>query len=293
MSAHPPSFFVLPEGASFRVDEPVAWCLEHARHPLLEPARRRLLLSDCRTDPDRVLNVVLRRCGLNLATVLPGRVVVHHWTQLVDLRPFFKEHALARPEVQVALVRRKNGLVTLLPADDFLSGTRFAPAFPFDAYRERWDRRHECQSDDHAPAPWSWSSYSWEGVEAGRIPWAALKSAWRREPAPDCPNCGGTLAVWRFDWRRASWLSSTRTEVLRCCFPCRRSFEESLHGDPWPWLARTLGPEVLPSWHDGGFGKADLRPRWAAVRDRPPQGEGRKSGRREEVMTENSDDHRG
>jgi len=263
MSERPRPLFVLPSGNSFAVEDPVAFCLENARHPLLYPARERLLLSDAHTDPDRVLNVVLHRCGLNLAVVSPGRVAVHHWTQLADLRRLLKEHRLAGPGVQVALVRRKSGLITLLPAEEFLVGVRPAPAFPWDAYRERWERRHDRDPDDGAPAPCSGSSYSWEGIAEGRTPWAALKSVWRRDRAPDCPNnCDVPLAVLRFDWRRSGWLSGTRAVVARCCFVCRRVAEEERRGDLWPWLVEVLDADVLPCRHDGGFGVTDLRPCW-------------------------------
>jgi hypothetical protein len=264
MSQRPRSFFVFPSGNSFPVDDPVAFCREHVGHPLLDNARQRLLRCDTRTDPDRVLNVVLRRCGLKLAVVSPGRVVVHHWTQPADLRPFLKEHRLARPDVEVALVRRKSGLVTLQPGDHFLYGSRLAPGFPWDAYRERWERRQDHDPTDRAPAPESQSSYSWEGVEPGRIPWAALKSVWRRERAPDCPNCDVSLATWSFDERRSGWLSGTRAVIAHCCFLCRRGVEEECQGDLWPWLLKVLDADVLPARHDGGFGVTDLRPRWPA-----------------------------
>jgi hypothetical protein len=89
-------FLHVSGGDSFPVDDPVTWCLENARAPLLERARQRRLLCDARTDPQRALNVVYRRCGLNLARVRPGRLVVHGWTALADLRPFCnrrKDHA--------------------------------------------------------------------------------------------------------------------------------------------------------------------------------------------------------
>lgn len=262
MSERPHTFFLFPSGNCFPVADPVAFCLENARHPLLYPARERLLLSDARTDPDRVLNVVLRRCGLNMAVVSPGRVVVHHWTQLADLRPFFKEHRLASPEVQAALVRRKSGLVTIQPGDDFLYGERLGEAFPWAEYQGRWEGRHEKQADDRAAAPRGWCHYRWAGVVEGRIPWGSLLCIWRREKPHDCPNCNTPLAVWSFDYQR-SGLFNMYGHVLRCCFHCLRSFEERA-GDLWPWLLSLLAPDLLPAWHDDGLRKTDLRPRWPA-----------------------------
>ena len=86
------------------VADPVVWSLENARQPLLEAARERLLTLDAHSDPERIVNVVLRRCGLNLVEIeSPERVVVHYWTEMADLRLLFKEQQLARPEVQVRM----------------------------------------------------------------------------------------------------------------------------------------------------------------------------------------------
>jgi hypothetical protein len=263
MAEHPRSYFIHAHtGDSFPVDDPVAWCLGHARDPLLERARERLLTPEARTDPQRVLNVALRRCGLNLAEVRPGHVVVHHWTRLADIRPFCKRHRLAHGDVQVATVRHKNGVVTVQPGDDFLYGDRVGAGFPWEAYRQRWERRHEPHPDDWRPSPWARSRYSWVGVEEGRIPWAVLKAAWRRDASPACPNCDTALLTWSFDWRRRG-LFNMFGHVARCCFSCRRSFEQP-SGDLWPWLVTTLDAHLLPSWHDHGFGRTDLRPRWPA-----------------------------
>jgi hypothetical protein len=258
------SFIRVAAGESFPVDDPVAWCLEHACDPLLERARDRLLQCDCRTDPQRVLNVIFRRCGLNLAEVRPDRLVVHHWTALADIRPFCKSQRLARHDVRVALVRHRNGLVTVQPGDDFLYGERLGWFFRLDAYRERWQRRHERQADDCKPSPCGRSSYSWEGLGEGRIPWSALKSIWRREErSRPCPNCELPLAAWAFSWRHRTLLSM-HGFVARCCLACRRDFVEDT-GDLWPWLAATLDADVLPAWNDDGLHRTDLRPRWPAT----------------------------
>ena len=158
--------------------------------------------------------------------------------------------------------RRKNGQITLTTGDQFLRGERIAPAFPWGQYRERWERRGERQPDDGDASPWCRSSYSWDGVAEGRIPWAALKSAWRRESAIPCPNCDTPLAAWGFTWRHRTLLSMSG-HVARCCFGCRRDFREDT-GDPWPWMAATLDADLLPVSQDDGLRKTDLRPRWPA-----------------------------
>src|SRR6516165_7718488 len=101
-------FLHTPTGECWPVDGPVAWCLKSAGQPILECARERLVTLDA-ADPQRVIRLVVRRCGLNLLEIRPGRVVVHHWGQhgRGDLRPFFKRHGLASKGVQVALIERK------------------------------------------------------------------------------------------------------------------------------------------------------------------------------------------
>ena len=146
------------------MDDPVAWALEHAREPILERARDRLLTLDA-ADPERVIRVVVRRCRLNLLELRPGRVVVHHWGQQGqgDLRPFFKQHGLARKCVQVALIDRKREVITVQPGDDFLYGGRLPPDFPVDLYRRKWQRRGREEPDDGTAAPGSWSSFCGRG----------------------------------------------------------------------------------------------------------------------------------
>lgn len=256
-------FLHAPTGDMFPAADPVVWCLENARSPLLRAARERLLQCIGCTDRDRILNVVLRRCGLNLIEFRPGRVNVQYWTQLADLHPLLKSRGLLRADVQVALVRRKNGHITMQPGDQLLRGERAGPTFPFPAYRAQWDRRHEPQADDGTAAPASWSSYSWAGVAEGMIPWCVLKAVWRKDEAA-CPNCGEPLAVRSFDRRRNSWLSSTGSWAYRVCLTCGRSFTESLGPDPWDWLVERLAPDMLPALWDGGHGRKDLRPRWPA-----------------------------
>src|SRR5262245_28037967 len=95
-------------GKSWAVDDPVAWSLENTRQPVLERARERLVTLDA-ANPQRVIRVVVRRCQLNLLELQPGQVIVHHWGQQGqgDLRPFFKQHGLARKGVRVTLIDRK------------------------------------------------------------------------------------------------------------------------------------------------------------------------------------------
>jgi hypothetical protein len=123
--------------AGWPVADPVAWCLENAHQPLLEPARDRLLVLDAQADPERIINAALRRCGLNLVEVgsLERVVIIHFWTALADPRPLFKEEQLARPEVRVAHLRRKNGAVIIQIGDNFLFGEQPWQGFQWGPYR--------------------------------------------------------------------------------------------------------------------------------------------------------------
>jgi hypothetical protein len=250
-------------GDTFPAGDPVGWCLERARTPLLAMARERLLQCVGRTDGDRILNVVLRRCDLNLIELRTDRVTVSYWTRQADLHPLLKAQGFLRPDVQVSLVRRKTGQITITPGDQFLRGEAVGSAFPFPAYRDRWARRHERQPDDATAAPASHTSYRWPGVTERKIPWIVLKAVWLAD-AVACPNCEVPLLLYRFDWRRSGFLN-THAAAWRACERCRRSFEEPLgYGDPWDWLVARLGPGLLPSSWDGGFGTRDLRSRWPA-----------------------------
>ena len=129
----PRSFWFLhaATGESWAVDDPVAWALGNARQPILERASAGLLKLTP-ADDQRIVRLVTRRCKLNLLEIGPGRVVVHYWgTQgQADLRPFFKQHRLARKGVKVALLDRKREVITPRQGDDFLFGE--AIRGPFD-----------------------------------------------------------------------------------------------------------------------------------------------------------------
>lgn len=242
------------------VVDPISWCLANAHQPLLAPARHRLLTLDARTDQERIANVVLRRCGLNLVDIWsPDRVVIHYWTALADPRPLFKEQRLARPEVQVAHLRHKTGAVLLQPGDHFLFGETPWPGFRWAQYREKWDRRAQEEADDWMPA--NRSTYSWERMSERWIPWAVLKAIWRQEDAPLCPNCDVLLILIAFRLAR-HLLSANDAYLDRACFSCRRCFRYWSWGDLWPWLVQHLEPALLPVRHHGII-TTDLRSRHA------------------------------
>lgn len=235
-------------GESWPVDDPVAWSLENARQPILERARERLVTLDT-ADPQRVIRVVVRRCHLNLIELQPGQVIVHHWGQQGqgDLRPFFKTHGLTRKGVNVTLLDRKRELTTVQTGEDFLYGERFSPFWPWRTYWRKWQRRALQEPDDWTIAPHTWSGFAWKGIEPNRIPWAALKSAWRRTTASLCLNCDQPtiLANFGFPWRG---MFNRRPLFIHVCGRCRRLFEDNSVTDVPSWMVANLDAEVLPDY---------------------------------------------
>jgi hypothetical protein len=240
-------FLHAPTGQAWAVDDPVAWALEHARRSVLERARARLVTLDA-ADPQRAIRLVVRRCKLNLLELRPGRVVVHHWGQqgIADLRPFFKQHGLAREGVQVALIDRKRELTTVQTGADFLFGERLAESFPVGVYLEKWRRRATEEPDDWTPAPCSDSNYRWEGVEQRRVPWRVLKSAWRHEDALPCPNCDRPTLLTAFGYFACGFYKRAPA-VVRICPLCRSQFVDHSPWDGPEWLRANLDGPLLPS----------------------------------------------
>jgi hypothetical protein len=247
---NPTSFWFLhtPTGESWAVDDPVAWALENALTPILERARDRLVTLDA-ADPQRVIRLIVRRCQLNLLELRPGRVVVHHCGQQGqgDLRPFFKQHSLATKSVRVALLDRKREVRTPRQGDDFLFGERLPPFWPWKIYRRKWQQRAVEEPDDWTAAPHTWSGFAWEGIEPNCIPWAALKSAWRRTTAPLCLNCDQPtlLTNFGFPW---SGMFNRRPLFIHVCGKCRRLFEDRSVRDVPRWMVANLDAEVWPDF---------------------------------------------
>jgi hypothetical protein len=247
-------FLHAPSGASWPVDDPVAWALGNARQPVLARARQRLVTLDA-ADPQRVIRLVVRRCSLNLLEVRPGRVAVHYWGQdgCADLRPFFKRHRLARRAVAVRCIDRKRERSTVRRGDEFLYGDPLPWRFPVGLYRAKWRRRGIAEADDRHAAPCSDSNYCWEGVPGRCIPWGVLKSAWRHEEAPLCRNCDGPTLVTSFGYFGCGFYKRGPV-VTRICLRCRRGFQDDGPWDGPGWLRANLDQPLLPSC-DLMFGK--------------------------------------
>jgi len=230
---------------SFQVADPVQWSLDHAHEPVLERAAESLLKLTP-SDGDRIIRLVVRRCRLNLLELHPEQVVVHHWGQhCADLRPFIKIHRLACPEVEVVLRDRKKEIVTTQTGDDFLFGDRLAAAFPLDLYLSKFNNRFSNEADDWTPAPGTRSGFAWEGVEDNRIPWVAMKSAWRRATRMICLNCNTPTILVSFGQPWTGLLNRS-PRFVHVCGACQRSFRDESVKDVPGSMAANLDAEARP-----------------------------------------------
>jgi hypothetical protein len=246
----PRSFWFLQAntGNSWPVADPVLWSLSNARQPVLERASMRLLKLTP-TDDTRIIRLVVRRCKLNLLELHSDQVVVHHWVPqgLADLRPFFKTHGLARKAVEVVVKERKRERVVLKAGDDFLYGDRLGTAFPLQLFMGKWKRRHMEEANDWTAVPETQPGYGWKGVEPNSIPWAALKSTWRRTAPFICLNCDKPTVMVHFGYPQCSMFNRT-SKFLHVCQGCRRVFEDRSIRDVPRWMVANLDADVLPDY---------------------------------------------
>jgi hypothetical protein len=243
-----PWFIHAIKGDSWPVADPVAWSLENALQPTLGRASEGLRTLTP-ADGERVIRLVVRRCCLNLIEIHPGRVDVHHWgcQGLADLRPFFKAQELSRRDVEIVLRDRKREQSVIRSGDCYLYGEALAPDFPLGLFIARWRRRFVQETEDWLAAPGTWSGYAWEGIGDHRIPWAALKSAWRRtEPIP-CPNCDRSTVLTNFGYPFVGMLVRS-PRFAHVCAGCHRSFLDHSVNNVRAWLMANLDAEVRPGF---------------------------------------------
>jgi hypothetical protein len=238
---------------SWLVTDPVQWSLQNSHEPILARAAdglKKLTHNDC----DRIIRLALRRCSLNLLEVHERRVHVHYWGTKgqADLKPFFKSHGLARPEISVELRDRKKETVTTLTGDSFLYGVPIASDFPFELFQEKWEQRFVYEPNDTQAAPQTNSGFGWDGIEDGCIPWVALKSAWRRGGSGVCLNCSGETMLVNCGLRQVGMFNRTFC-FDSVCGTCRRSFRDSVQDVPG-WMVVNLDEGVRPS-HEMVWGK--------------------------------------
>lgn len=235
-------------GEYWPITDPVQWSLQNAHAPILARAAEGLSKLTA-SDGDRIVRLVTRRCRLNLIERHADLVVVHHWGQqgMADIKPFFKEHGLARMKIEVVLRDRKKEIATAHQGDSFLYGDRIAPDIPLNLFQKKWESRFEAQADDWSAAPGSSSGYAWVGVEDGAIPWAALKSAWRRSAPGACLNCSGATLLANFGLRQVGMFNRS-PRFVHVCGGCRRSFSDESVKDVGAWIEANLDAEARPGY---------------------------------------------
>ena len=241
-------FFIHADSCnSWPVADPVAWSLANAHEPVLARAAEGLAKLTA-NDGERIVRLVVRRSRLNLIELQLGQVTVHHWGQhRADLRPFFKANGLATKEIEVVLRDRKKEIITTQTGDSFLYGDRLAHDFPLDLFQEKWVRRFEREVDDWQAAPGTSSGFAWEGIEDNRIPWAALKAAWRRAAPTICQNCDTPTILVNFGLRPVGMFSRS-PDFVHDCGACRRSFRDESVTDVAGWIASSLDAEAQPGY---------------------------------------------
>ena len=232
---------------SWSIANPTQWCLDHQHDPLLERAKDRLCTLTS-NDSDRIIRLVVRRCGLNLLELQTNQVTVHHWSkQHADLRPFFKTNGFTRPKVEVTLLARRDETITHKTGDDFLYGTKIAQDFPIELFVSKWNNRFVNESDDQQASPTTNSGLAWEGLEDGEIPWAALKSAWQRSQAVSCLNCDQPTILVQFGLKQVG-MSNRLPNFLRVCPKCNRSFADDTIESCRGWMKANLDADVYPKF---------------------------------------------
>lgn len=233
--------------ASWPVADPVLWAMQNRGQPILQRSADGLAkLTE--NDSDRIIRLVVRRCGLNVIETQPQLITVQHWGQhRADLRPFFKQHGLARLEIAVQLRDRKRETTTRKTGDDYRYGDRIAADFPLELFKSRWARRFQQEADDWQAAPGTSSGFAWDGVEDGKIPWAALTSAWRRAAPMICLNCDTPTILTNFGLHQVGMFNRC-PNFVSVCSKCRRSFKDESAKDMAEWMAANLDGEVLPGY---------------------------------------------
>ena len=188
-----------------------------------------------------------RRCSLNLLEVHEHTVHVQFWgtNGQADLKSFFKQHRLARPEISVELRDRKKEVTSKKSGDEFLYGSPLGSEFPLELFKRKWMSRFVKESDDSQAAPRSASGFAWDGIEDGLIPWAALKSAWRRGASGVCENCSGETLLVNFGLRQVG-LFNRSPNIIHVCETCRRYYRDESVEDVGDWIVRNLDVEVRP-----------------------------------------------
>jgi hypothetical protein len=130
--------------------------------------------------------------------------------------------------------------------DGFRYGERLSQDFSVEQFTSKWHNRFVNQPDDHQAVPMSNSGYAWHGLKKGQIPWAAMKSVWRRIQPINCLNCDRPNILVNFGFPRVSFFRHA-ARFISVCPKCQRSFVDDSISDVGDWLAANLEADFMPN----------------------------------------------
>src|SRR5438105_14929391 len=108
-------------------------------------------------------------------------------------------------------------------------------------------RRFVQEADDWSAVPGTSSGFGWEGIEDNCIPWAALKSAWRRSAPTICQNCDTPTILTNFGLRPVGMFNRS-PNFVHVCETCRRSFKDELAKNVGAWIVANIDAGVRPGY---------------------------------------------
>jgi hypothetical protein len=121
----------------------------------------------------------------------------------------------------------------------------FAPDFDLELFQNKLERRFVKESDDWKAASGTSSGFAWDGISDGSIPWAAMKSAWRRVGRVSCLNCSAETLLMNFGLRQLGMFNRVWF-VEHVCGACRRSFKDETV-DVKAWMVANRDLVVRPT----------------------------------------------
>jgi len=89
------------------------------------------------------------------------------------------------------------------------------------------------------------SGFTWDGIEDGKIPWGALKSAWQRSQPASCLNYDQPTILANFGLRHVG-LFNRSPNFVSVCPKCQRSFVDESIKDVAGWMAANLNTDFYP-----------------------------------------------
>ena len=120
---------------------------------------------------------------------------------------------------------RKEEAVTTLTGDSFLYGVPLASDFDLELFQGKWARRFGQEADDWSAVPNACSGFAWDGLPDCSIPWASMKSAWRRGGGVVCQNCSEPTLLVNFGFRQVGMFNRFSCfDYL--CGTCHRLFRD-------------------------------------------------------------------